>query len=74
VRSQLGPAAAWTNDTELLATIAELTHANLRAKAGKKASNIKPLQIPRPHDRPAKRTPSTPAQLQAFLSKTRSPR
>jgi hypothetical protein len=74
VRSQLGPTAAWTNDSEMLASLVELTHANLRAKAGKKAGNIPPLRIPRPYDRRAKRKPSTPAELQAFLTKTRSPR
>ena len=73
VRHQLGPAAGWTNETELLASLVELTHANLRAKAGKKASSIKPLQIPRPSDRAPKRRAATPDELRAFLTRTRGP-
>jgi hypothetical protein len=54
----------------MLALIAELEHAALRAQAGKKASSIKPLRIPRPYERRERKKASSAADMVAFLDKT----
>jgi len=51
--TEKGERRAWTQETELLAVIAELTHSHLGATIrahSKNAPNIDPLRIPRPWD------------------------
>lgn len=69
VRAQLGDSSEWSTESELLASLIELTHAGLRAQAGKAATSIAPLHIPRPYEQHERRQ-STPNEIQAFLKGT----
>lgn len=62
--------AAWGTEHELLATIAELTHASIRmfvaANGGKKIPP--PLQIPRPQGFAPRADPPAPVTLETVRS------
>lgn len=67
----LSPNAGWTQDTELLATIAELIdgntllHYNINKRKGQKSPA--PIRIPRPWDKRRKKRRATPEETKRLF-------